>query len=164
MAQERNVQELFDRVDIVDLMYRYCRAADIKDIAEMGLVFAVECEYDLGHGANLILRSRAEILDKAKPMIEKVFSGSHYISNAEVVFEAEDRALLYCYMASWQKLEPEFGGSNVYRSGRYEALCVREGGEWLFKVLRLIVAGPDLISGREAEHVRRPWPPRFPGW
>lgn len=163
MAQPRDVQELFDRTDIVDLMYRYCRGADIKDIEEMCSVFTEECEYDLGHGPDMVRRSRAELVEMAKPMVGKVFSGSHYISNAEVVFESRDRALLYCYMASWQKLEPAFGGGNVHRSGRYEALCVREAEGWLFKAFRLVVAGPDLISQREAEHVRRRWPPQFPG-
>lgn len=161
MSLEVTVQRLQDRVDIHELLYRYCRHADMLDAVAMASLFVEDCEADFMNGQPPIVRGRNHLQEFFVTALQHVVSGSHHISNVELIFEGTDTVIAHTYMYSWQR----FGGypttADCHRWGRYELRLMRRPEGWRFSRLRLFSAG-EYGATRIAEQMGRPWPPRFP--
>jgi hypothetical protein len=156
------VDEIVDRTEIMDLMIRYCRAADLGDAAGMAAVFADPCEVRLFADQGQVFRSPTAYREALAPLLGKVQAGSHYVGNAEYWFDGDGSAVVHCYMYSWQRFVPDMALPDRHRMGRYELLVTRQECGWRIVSLRLIVVGED-GGNRLCEHVDRPWPPVFIG-
>lgn len=157
----RDVGELFARADIMDLMHRYCRSADLGDVEQMVGCFAEDATIDLFGGApGGMLHGSAALRELLAPLLGKVLAGSHYLANPEFRFTGADEAILHCYLYSMQRFAPGTDVPERHRWGRYEVRARRQAGGWRIQDLRLFAAS-ESGGDRAAEHAGRPFPAVF---
>ncbi|MEH3158542.1 MAG: nuclear transport factor 2 family protein [Sphingomonas taxi] len=154
-------EQLVARAEIADLLHAYCRHADAGDVEGMVACYADDCTSNLfGDAPDRTLHGSGAVRDLLSPLLGKVTTGSHYLSNLEYAFAGADECALLVYMYSHQCFAPGTDVPERERWGRYEVRVRRIGGRWLIQDLRLFAAhergGP-----RTAEQVGRPFPPRF---
>jgi hypothetical protein len=159
---EADIREIKDRTAIAELMYRYCRYADSDRGPEMVTLFTEDCLCDFYAGLrpDIEMLGRAELLDQIQQSLTTVRSGSHYVSNMEILFDGPDRATMFCYMYSWQRFYDWPERADCHRYGRYEMRAVRTGEGWRFDRMRLVASG-EYGGARIGEQLGRPWPPAF---
>ncbi len=155
------VRELKDRVDILQTMYAYCRHADNLDGDAMADLFVDDCVANfMPGGGDATLRGQAALRSFLKGALGVTVSGSHHISNAELIFQTPDRVVLHCYMYSWQRFQGFPVTADCHRWGRYENRFVRTAQGWRLERLTLLSAG-EYGGARIGEQLGRPFPPVF---
>src|SRR5687767_2422216 len=110
---EAAVRRLQDRVAILETLYGYCRHADQLDAESMAALFTEDCVAAF-HDDGPTLRSRPELQARLAERLAVTRSGSHHISNAELIFDGPDRVTAHAYMYSWQRFEGWPGISDVH--------------------------------------------------
>jgi hypothetical protein len=161
MSSAQTVKRLTDRLDIQELMARYCRHADLLDGAGMAACFTQDCVVAYVPGAIAPpARSKEELLGFLNAYFPNSVSSTHYITNVELIFETDDRVVAHTYMYSWQRFKGYPAAADCHRYGRYEFRIVRTEDGWRFSRLNLLSAG-EYGGARIAEQFNRPWPPRF---
>jgi ketosteroid isomerase-like protein len=166
MAQDNTalaatVRELKDRVDILETMYAYCRHADNLDGDRMADLFVDDCvAVFIPGGEAATLCGQAALRAFLNGALGVTVSGSHHISNAELIFEAPDRVTLHCYMYSWQRFHGFPSTADCHRWGRYENRFERTGQGWRMSRLTLLSAG-EYGGARIGEQLGRSFPPVF---
>lgn len=151
--KDRNIDQLFDKMEILEMLYRYCSAADRSDPAGMLVAFTADCVVNYDPAAP-IMHGRQALSDMLYSFLGAVVSGSHYINNPIFEFTGPDEVLLGCYMYSWQRFTGYPMVSDVHRWGRYEIRLERIDGAWLINHMRLISAG-EYGGARIAEQMSR---------
>ncbi|MDP3745809.1 MAG: nuclear transport factor 2 family protein [Phenylobacterium sp.] len=161
MSLEKTVQELKDRVDILETMYEYCRHADNLDPASMVALFVDDCVANFVPGSDeYTLRGKAQLGKMLSDALGVTVSGSHHISNAEIRFDTPDQVTFHSYMYSWQRFTGFPATADCHRWGRYENRFVRTPAGWRISRLKLISAG-EYGGARIGEQLGRPFPPTF---
>ena len=161
MSVEAMVRQLTDRVDILETMYAYCRHADNLDGDAMADLFVKDCIANfVPGGEDTILRGQDALRAFLNGALGVTVSGSHHISNAELIFETPDRVALHCYMYSWQRFRGFPTTADCHRWGRYENRFVRTVDGWRLDRLKLVSAG-EYGGARIGEQLGRPFPPGF---
>jgi hypothetical protein len=161
MSLEATVRRLQDRVDIEELMARYCRHADCFDADAMVACFTDACIVAYVPASIAPpARSKKELLGFLREYFPHSVSSSHYITNIELLFDTSDTVTSHCYMYSWQRFKTYPAAADCHRFGRYEFRIERTGEGWRFSRLTLLSAG-EYGGNRIAEQLNRPWPPRF---
>ena len=154
------VRELKDRVDILETMYAYCRHADQLNGDAMADLFVADCVASFIPGDATTLNGQTALRTFLNGALGVTVSGSHHISNAELIFETADRVTLHCYMYSWQRFTGFPTTADCHRWGRYENRFVRTPQGWRMDRLTLISAG-EYGGARIGEQLGRPFPPGF---
>jgi hypothetical protein len=149
----RTIDELFDRQDILELLYRYCSAADRNEPPGMLAAFVEDCVVSYVPDAEP-MRGKAALGEMLRAFLGNVVSGSHYVTNPVFEFVGPGEALLGCYMYSWQRFTGYPALADVHRYGRYELRFVRTGEGWRITHLRLLSAG-EFGGERIAEQMGR---------
>jgi len=159
---EDMVRRLQDRVDILETMYAYCRHADQLNGDAMADLFARDCVANFipAGGEDTMLRGQDALRAFLNGALGVTVSGSHHISNAELIFETPDQVVLHCYMYSWQRFTGFPTTADCHRWGRYENRFVRTPHGWRMDRLTLISAG-EYGGARIGEQLDRPHPPQF---
>jgi ketosteroid isomerase-like protein len=152
------VQRLVDRTQILELVHSYCRHADLLEAPRMVDHFTEDCVVTFHHDGPT-LHGRQELLDRLAARLSVTISGSHHISNEELVFEDSGAVTGHFYMYSWQRFEGYPQASDVHRWGRYEMRFARQNGGWLIQRMRLLSAG-EYGSHRIGEQLQTPWRPQ----
>ena len=161
MNFEQKVQRLTDRLDIQELMARYCRHADLLDADGMADCFTDDCVVAYVPASMAApARSKKELLGFLRAYFPSSVSSTHYITNVELIFETSDTVSAHTYMYSWQRFIGYPAAADCHRYGRYEFQLVRSPHGWLFSKLTLLSAG-EYGGTRIAEQFNRAWPPRF---
>jgi SnoaL-like domain len=161
MNFEQSIRRLQDRVDIEELMARYCRYADLLDAEGMAACFTEDCIVAfVPASAADPARSKKELLGFLNDYFPNSVSSTHYITNVELLFEQPDQVTAHTYMYSWQRFKGYPATADCHRYGRYEFRLVRTAAGWLFSRLNLLSAG-EYGGARIGEQFNRPWPPRF---
>ena len=110
MTDDR-IQQLLDRVEIMDYKHAYARAADASDADAMVERFVPDCtaEYSLDQVIEgveaLRIEGREALRDWLGQHLDDVVSSSHHLTNVEVTFVGSDTATLRAYLYSWQRFE-----------------------------------------------------------
>jgi hypothetical protein len=160
VSLEKKIQRLQDRVDILELMHAYCRHADTHNAKAMAATLTEDCIVKFVDKSSYIMRGRKSLLDFLVTYFDNVTSGTHYITNAELIFETEDVVTAHMYMFSWERFKGYPVTADCHRFGRYENRFVRTNEGWRISRLWLLSAG-EFGGDRIGEHFGRPWPPRF---
>jgi hypothetical protein len=161
MNLEQTIHRLQDRVEIEELMARYCRYADQLDPDGMAACFVDDCV--VGYVPASIAppaKNKNELLGFLRDYFPHSVSSAHYITNVELVFDSADVVTAHSYMYSWQRFKAYPAAADCHRYGRYEYRIVRTAAGWRFSHLNLLSAG-EYGGARIAEQFGRPWPPRF---
>jgi hypothetical protein len=158
---EKEIQRLLDRVEIDELMARYCRHADLLDAEGIAACFTDDCIVAYVPASIAApARSKQELLGFLRQYFPNSVSSSHYVTNVEMVFDDPDHATASTYMYSWQRFKGYPEAADCHRFGRYEFRLVRTAEGWRFSRLNLLSAG-EYGGTRISEQFNRPWPPKF---
>ncbi len=161
MNIEQAIRRLQDRVDIEELMARYCRYADQLDAEGMAACFTEECVVAYVPASMAApARSKQELLGFLHEYFPNSVSSTHYITNIELLFDSTDQVTAHTYMYSWQRFKGYPATADCHRYGRYEFRLVRTKEGWRFSRLVLLSAG-EYGGARIGEQFGRAWPPRF---
>lgn len=156
---EERIQRLEDRAAIEECMYHYTNSCDNCDPEGMASCFTDTGILSWGDVYEGQLEGRRAILESLQKMMGSATTGTHLITNMQILFETNDSALVHCYMHSWQCFKDYPRTSDCYTYGRYELQVVRDtDGQWRFQSFKLIMAGQQ-GGHRACEQYGRPWPP-----
>jgi hypothetical protein len=134
------VRQLIDRTEIIERKHAYCRHADRLDPDAMVTLFADDCVARYRPVGEPIAGKQA-LRDFYATALSTVIASSHHVSNFEVWFPQADRAVLRCYLYSWQRFGDFPAEPDRHRWARYEDTWVRTDNVWLQASLSYLVAG-----------------------
>lgn len=158
---EATVKRLADRAEIHEVLYGYCRNADLLNAQGMAAYFTDDCvvAYVL---PNVIpaFRGKRELIKFLEEYFPNTVSSSHHIANVELLFDSSDQVTAHTYMYSWQRFKTFPAAADCHRWGRYEVRFVRTPAGWRMSHMQLLSAG-EYGGARIAEQFGRPWPPAF---
>ena len=99
MTPEQKMQRLTDRLDIQELMARYCRYADQLDPDGMAACFTDDCVVAYVPASMAApARSKKELIGFLREYFPNSVSSSHYITNVELIFDTSDTVTAHTYM------------------------------------------------------------------
>jgi hypothetical protein len=127
MIDEKTIQEIADRQAITDLIYRYCRSMDRRDIPLGHTVFHEDSTAD--YGAGLYQGSGRGFIDHVYKTHENFDTHSHQITNVIITLDG-DRAGSEAYVTVALRFT-ENGRPRLFRVwARYLDTWSRRDGKW----------------------------------
>ena len=161
MSLEATVKRLQDRAEIHEVLYGYCRHADLLDPEGMAEYFTDDCvvAYVTASMAPPFLGKR-ELLTFLDEYFPNTVSSSHHVANVELLFDGPDQVTAHTYMYSWQRFKTFPAAADCHRWGRYEVRLLRTPAGWRMAHMQLLSAG-EYGGARVGEQFGRPWPPQF---
>jgi hypothetical protein len=128
------VQELTDRLDIAEVLARYCDALDQRRWDLLATVFAPEASTDYG---SVGTPTGVEAITSAiRGTIGDLDATQHVVSNVQVQV-AGDTATAQCYLISQHVRSGQPGGEEYLIGGRYVDELVRTPDGWRITFRRL---------------------------
>lgn len=115
MSDDRWLAELKDRVEIEDLLTRYCAAIDAKQFDRLDAVFTEDAiiDYTRSGGIRDVFPAVKRWLEKALAPFQVV---QHLVTNVRVEIDG-DRARSVCYFFNPMGLPQPGGGVNTFFCG-----------------------------------------------
>src|SRR6185312_8216675 len=102
MNLEQSMRRLQDRVEIQELLARYCRHADQLDAQGMAACFTEDCIVAyVPPSIAAPARGKMELLGFLRNYFPNSASSAHYITNIELVFDEPGQVTAHTYMYSW---------------------------------------------------------------
>ena len=95
------IQELFDRQEITDVMHSYCRFVDLNLPEKQVECFTIDAIADYYGGVELV--GRDAILEMLKKALTRFTATCHTLSNIEINFESSDMASSVSYVQAWHR-------------------------------------------------------------
>lgn len=122
-AENRHT-EILEKMEISELMWRYCRAVDRHDNDLLEQVFWPDCEINY---TNLFSGNRADFLAWANPHHEELYiNHQHHVTSQIIDVDGETAHGEHYCIVFLQRAD----GSILLSSGRYLQQFERRGGEW----------------------------------
>lgn len=121
------MQQLLDRAAIHDLLLRYARGVDGKNLEQVAACFTRDCGYEgaLGRGAI------ADALRNLKAAFERYHNTMHLVANVLVDFDDAEHARCETYAIAYHRLKAGDGGQQYVTAVRYLDQLARRDGRWL---------------------------------
>lgn len=135
-----SLQDLHDRVEIIDALYRFGLGQDRKDRALFASSFAADAELDFRPAAERwgaappVLTGRDAIADTILALFAGRVDTTHQVTNPRVTIDG-DTAHLNALVEAQHLLSPAHDVHALLKN-RYDAGLVRDGDRW---VLRRVV-------------------------
>ena len=129
------LQRLQDMQEIRDLLFKYCRAVDRKDLAKLEALYHEDAVDDHGgHSAGPV----SEYLKKLPAIVDSMIATSHQIMNHYIVVDG-DYAEGEAYCIAYHLTKDEHGKDiEVIVGGRYLDIYERRKGVWKFKYRQIV--------------------------
>ena len=121
------LQQLLDRLEIHDLLARYCTALDTRDWERLGEVFTPDGVYEYGTLGSP--QGVAAVIAAIRGTIGDLDATQHLVGNL-VVDVRGDEATADCYLISQHIRRDTPGGDHYFLGGRYHDRLVRTPGGW----------------------------------
>lgn len=150
---DERIAELWDRQEIVDVLYRYATALDSRDWELLASCFTEDAVADfleLG-GVN---EGVSAIVELASGVLSGLDSSQHLIGNPEVEVDG-DRASSSCYLQAQHYLVSASGANTFLVGGTYRDRLVRTAEGWRIEHRTLISTWQDGNAGVFAEAAAR---------
>ena len=124
--QDLAVQQLLDRAAIHDLLFRYARGVDAKNLDQVAACFARDAAYEgkLSHG------TIADALKALKGAFERYHGTLHFVGNMLVEFDDGSHARCETYAIAYHRLKAGDGGQQYVTAVRYLDQLVRRDDRW----------------------------------
>jgi 3-phenylpropionate/cinnamic acid dioxygenase small subunit len=146
------VQELCDRLDIAEVLARYCDALDQRRWELLAAVFAADASADYGSvGTPTGVEAIASAI---RNTIENLDATQHLIGNVQVQVQG-DTATAQCYLISQHVRAGQPGGEEYLLGGRYVDELARTPDGWRITFRRL----DRMWTSGNRDVVRRATPP-----
>ena len=131
------LQELSDRLEIVDLLHRYATGLDSRDWELLASVFTDDGVADYSSLELGVNDGPDAIVDLCRNALSGLDATQHIISN-EVIEIDGDRARSRCYFQAQHVFRGAPGGDNFIVAGTYEDELVRTQAGWRIERRALI--------------------------
>jgi len=95
------IQELFDRQEIADVMHSYCRFVDLNLPEKQVECFTIDAAADYYGGTELV--GRGAILEMLQEALTRFTATCHTLSNIEISFESPNTANSISYVQAWHR-------------------------------------------------------------
>ena len=95
------IQELFDRQEITDVMHSYCRFVDLNLPEKQVECFTIDAAADYYGGTELV--GRGAILEMLQEALTRFTATCHTLSNIEISFESPNTANSISYVQAWHR-------------------------------------------------------------
>ena len=95
------IQELFDRKEITDVMHSYCRFVDLNLPEKQVECFTIDAAADYYGGTELV--GRGAILEMLQEALTRFTATCHTLSNIEISFESPNTANSISYVQAWHR-------------------------------------------------------------
>ena len=153
MSEQATLRMVSDRLDIQDVLTRYCTSLDSRNWELLSEVFTVEAEADFG-----ALGGQHRGVDAIASFVRQVLEGcdatQHLLGNFDIAVEG-DEALASCYFQAQHVLLGGSGGHAYLVGGSYKDRLVRSNVGWRIAHRQLIPAWSDGNAGLFAEAAGR---------
>ncbi|MGM9661692.1 MAG: nuclear transport factor 2 family protein [Oscillospiraceae bacterium] len=157
---EKRLRRLEDRESICEALYHYANSTDTCDPDGQASCFAEHGVLKWGDNFKDWYVGREQIREHFRAAKGAVMTGTHLITNVQILFESDDSAIVHAYFYAWQHFKDYPRKSECHTLGRYEAQVIREDdGEWRFQSFYVVTAAQQ-GGYRGCEQFTRPWPPR----
>ena len=125
--QDLAVQQLLDRAAIHDLLLRYARAVDAKNLDQVAACFARDAAYEgaLSHG------TITDAIKALKSAFERYHNTLHFVGNVLVEFDDGTHARCETYAIAYHRLKAGDGGQQYVTAVRYLDQLARREDRWL---------------------------------
>lgn len=153
-AFERRIQLIEDRQAILDVLVRYGRLLDEKDLVGYSNLFADDGVWEGGIGSATGPAGIQEMLETVYSRVDPRQYGAdyHIMSDFEINVDGDTAT-------SWSRwtwiIEGENGKPTAQRSGHYEDELVKIDGEWKFKYRLTVTELPSAEKDTEAQIFRK---------
>jgi SnoaL-like domain len=121
--------------EIADLLYEYCDLVDANRQADVVALFAMDAEYDHGHGRVYHGSGELSTLFAALDLNEAT---SHHLSNVRIQVADPVSATCHSYVYAYHRRLGS--GDEVHLWGRYDDIVTCVSGRWRFCRRRLTAA------------------------
>ena len=95
------IQDLFDRQEITDVMHSYCRFVDLNLPEKQVECFTIDAAADYYGGTELV--GRGAILEMLQEALTRFTATCHTLSNIEISFESPNTANSISYVQAWHR-------------------------------------------------------------
>ena len=95
------IQELFDRQEITDVMHSYSRYVDLNLPEKQVECFTIDAAADYYGGTELV--GRGAILEMLQEALTRFTATCHTLSNIEISFESPNTANSISYVQAWHR-------------------------------------------------------------
>ena len=131
------LQELSDRIEIVDLLHRYATGLDTRDWELLASVFTADGVADYSSLELGVNDGPDAIVDLCRGALSGLDATQHTISNETIEVDG-DRARARCYFQAQHVFRGAPGGDNFIVAGIYEDDLVRTPAGWRIERRTLI--------------------------
>lgn len=133
------VEELIDRREIEELIFRYCFHFDRNEPEAVAALFTDDAVVDYGPEFPNVVGAAA-IGETIAVGLERTFAAtSHHVSNVQLAFDGRDRASGHTYLYAWHRYRDGSPDGELW--GRYEHEFARTAQGWRIAALKLTAAG-----------------------
>ena len=120
---------LAERELIRELLERYCDAVNQRDAVAWGATWAEDAAWELPHLEVVGIQGREAIVAAWKEAMA-LFPFVNMMAQAGSIEVDGERAVMRSYTAEVAVLQD---GKEIRPRGRYDDVCVKQGGEWRFQ-------------------------------
>ena len=121
------IQELFDRQEITDVMHSYCRFVDLNLPEKQVECFTIDAAADYYGGTELV--GRGAILEMLQEALTRFIATCHTLSNIEISFESPNTANSISYVQAWHR-KPSGPEDDYEVRGRYHDRWLKTEEGW----------------------------------
>lgn len=148
------LQELSDKQEIAEVLYRYATALDSRDGGLLRQVFLEDAVFEIGAGVGRF-EGVAAIADVVGAFLGGLEASQHIISNPVIELDG-DRATSACYLHAQHYLpDQRTGGNTLEIGGTYRDRLVRTPDGWRIEHRELEVTWTEGNHGIQVESLRR---------
>ena len=115
------IQELFDRQEITDVMHSYCRFVDLNLPEKQVECFTIDAAADYYGGTELV--GRGAILEMLQEALTRFTATCHTLSTIEISFESRNTANSISYVQAWHR-KPSGPEDDYEVRGQYHDLSL----------------------------------------
>ena len=121
------IQELFDRQEITDVMHSYCRFVDLNLPEKQVECFTIDAAADYYGGTELV--GRGAILEMLQEALTRFTATCHTLSNIEISFDSPNTANSISYVQAWHR-KPSGPEDDYEVRGQYHDRWLKTEERW----------------------------------
>lgn len=147
-------EQVADKLEITDVLYRYATALDTRNRELLNDVFLEDAVFEIGAGVGHFEGAGA-IADVVMLYLGGLEASQHIITNPVVELDG-DSATSHCYLHAQHYLpDQRTGGNTLEIGGTYHDKLVRTAAGWRIRERELEVTWTEGNHGIQVESLRR---------
>ncbi len=127
-----------DRYDIEQLMYKYCKAADMADVDTQADLFHEDCR--VLYSGSTWIEGREALRESLRKAFIRYVQTSHAVTNITIEFQDTDYATAESLITAWHR---DREGKEWTLHGRYIDSWKKDRHGWKMQTREIVAAGAE---------------------